>query len=141
MPKGTVLGFDFGMKRIGVAVGNQVTLSAKPLSPLKAKDGVPSWDLLQKMIREWQPEALIVGVPVHIDGGEQAITFAAKKFAKKLNARYQLPVFPVDERLTTVEARQMLFDEGGYKKLSEVSIDSHAAKLIVEQWLAEPREQ
>ena len=79
----TVLGFDFGMKRIGMAVGQMITQQASPLDVLPARDGVPDWHALSKIIHEWQPQALIVGIPTHIDDSHQPITFAAKKFVKK----------------------------------------------------------
>jgi putative Holliday junction resolvase len=136
MPEGVFLGFDFGMKRIGVAVGQQITASARPLRTLHATQGVPDWHLIGQLIKEWQPQALLVGIPRKIDGKRQYTTKLANKFADSLHERFSLPVHRVDERLTTVEARQQLFDEGGYRKLKSSEIDSYAAKLIVEQWLA-----
>ena len=131
----TVLGFDFGMKRIGMAVGQTISNSASPLRIIFAKDGVPNWKELSKIIAEWQPQALVVGIPLNIDGSKQTISYAAKKFAKKLASRYKLPIFEVDERLTTVEARAQLFDEGGYQGLMKAELDSAAAVIITEQWL------
>lgn len=137
MPEGVFLGFDFGLKRIGVAVGHTLMGRATPLKTLSAKQGIPDWTLIKKLISEWQPCAIIVGIPTKIDGGKQYTTKLAKQFANSLSERFQLPVHRVDERLTTVEARQQLFDDGGYKKLQQSEIDSYAAKLIVEQWIAE----
>lgn len=131
----TVLGFDFGMKHIGVAVGQTITRSANPLSSLKAKDGIPNWDNISKLITTWNAKALVVGIPLNMDGTEQPITAAAKKFSNRLEARFNLPVHHVDERLTTVEAKQQLFDSSGYKALDKSSIDSYSAKLILESWL------
>jgi len=130
-----VLGFDFGMKRIGVAVGQSITLKASVLKTLQAKDGVPNWDELTGLIKEWQPNELVIGLPLNIDGSMQLITFAAKKYAKKLRTRYDLVVHEEDERLSTIEARAMLFEEGGYKSLKKTEIDSLAAVVITEQWL------
>lgn len=130
-----VLGFDFGTKRIGVAVGNRLTAQASPVGALAAQNGVPDWTSLTKILQEWNPDALLVGIPLNIDGSEQAVTKAARKFANRLADRYSLPIFHVDERLTTKEARQRLFDAGGYKKLKSTQIDSIAAQIIVEQWL------
>lgn len=135
MPEGVYLGFDFGYKRIGVAVGQQITCSARPLSTLDAKFGVPSWDAVQKIISEWRPQALIVGLPTCIDDSEQYTTSAARGFARQLRKRFLLPVHLVDERLSTVEARAQLFAEGGYRKIKQSQVDSFAACIILEQWL------
>ncbi len=135
MPNQTYLGFDFGTKRIGVAVGQALTKTASPLKNLSAQDGVPDWQLIQKLIEQWRPQALIVGIPLNMDGSEQAITKRARRFANRLHERFKLPVHGIDERLTTVSARSELFDSGGYKALKKQEIDSFAAKLILESWL------
>ena len=123
----TVLGFDFGMKHIGVAVGQTITRTANPLTSLKAINGIPNWEELNKLIKTWNAKTLIVGIPLNMDGTEQPITAAAKKFSNRLHAHYQLPVQTVDERLTTVEAKQQLFDSEGYRGLDKKSIDSYSA--------------
>ncbi len=138
MPEGIYLGFDFGYKRIGVAVGQQLTCSASPLNTLDAKLGVPNWDLIQKLIDQWRPVAMIVGLPTCIDGTEQYTTAASKGFAKQLRKRFSLPVHLVDERLSTMEARAYLFAEGGYRKIKQSEVDSIAACVILEQWLQNP---
>lgn len=130
-PERTYLGFDFGMRRIGVAVGQSITLTAQALNTLKAVDGIPNWELIAKLIKTWNPVALIVGIPLNMDGTEQSITNNARRFANRLNAKFKLPVHPVDERLTTVEAKALFLD----KITSEIQIDSYAAKLILESWL------
>jgi putative Holliday junction resolvase len=132
-----LLGFDFGMKRIGVAVGQTVTLSANPLGVVQAKRGIPDWPALSKFVKTWHPDALIVGIPLNMDGTEQPLTAAAKAFAESLQERFQLPVHGMDERLTSVEAKARLFSEGGYKALQKTSIDSIAAQLILQNWLVE----
>lgn len=137
MHEGVYLGFDFGYKRIGMAVGQRLTGSASPLHTLDAKHGAPDWQHLQTLINQWRPLALIVGLPTCIDDTELHTTAAAKRFAKQLQKRYELPVYLVDERLSTVEARSMLFAEGGYRKLKHSEIDSMAACVILEQWLHE----
>ncbi|WP_028388126.1 Holliday junction resolvase RuvX [Legionella fairfieldensis] len=139
MVAGVYLGFDFGYKRIGVAVGQQITCSARPLSTLDAKQGTPDWDLLGKMINEWHPQALIVGLPTCIDDSEQYTTAAARGFARQLRKRFSLPVHLVDERLSTVEARAQLFAAGGYRKIKQSQVDSFAACIILEQWLQYPK--
>lgn len=131
----TVLGFDYGTKKIGVAVGQSITGNAQALAPLKARDGIPNWDQIQQLIETWQPHCLIIGNPLNMDGSEQDITQRAKKFANRLNGRFKLPVHLIDERLSTVEARQRLFDQGGYKALKQQSVDSLAAAIMIEDWL------
>lgn len=138
MPKtGTFLGFDFGTKRIGVAVGQALTKTATPLSHLKARDGVPDWQLITKLIQEWHPVAFIVGIPINMDGTDQPVTTLARAFAIELTDRFQLQVHQVDERLTTKAARSKLFEYGGYRALQKHDIDSIAAKIILESWLSE----
>jgi putative holliday junction resolvase len=139
MPEGVYLGFDFGYKRIGVAVGQQVTCCARPLSTLAAKLGVPDWDKVQKIISEWRPQALIVGLPTSLDDSEQYTTAAARDFAAELQKRFSLAVHLVDERLSTVEARTRLFAAGGYRKIKQSQVDSYAACIILEQWLQHPK--
>lgn len=138
MPEGVYLGFDFGYKRIGVAVGQRLTCSATPLVTLDAKQGIPDWNAVQKLITQWSPQALIVGIPTCIDDSELYTTAAAKRFAKHLKKHFVLPVYLVDERLSTVEARGQLFEQGGYRKLKKTQIDGIAACVILEQWLQHP---
>ncbi len=135
----TVLAFDFGTKSIGVAVGQLVTGTASPLDALKAQDGIPNWDLLAQVFSEWNPDLAVVGLPVNMDGSNQQVTFAAKKFANRLNAKYKVKVETSDERLTTVEAKARLFELGGYKKLNKQKVDSVSACLIFESWLESTR--
>lgn len=134
---GTLLGFDFGMKRIGVAIGQTVTQTAHPLGIIKAEAGFPQWPPLDKLIKTWQPDALVVGIPLNMDGTEQPITKNAKEFAASLQTRFQLPVFEMDERLTSVEAKARLFESGGYKAIKNTPIDSVAAQLILQNWLTQ----
>jgi putative Holliday junction resolvase len=138
MPSGVYLGFDFGYKRIGVAVGQRLTCSASPLPTLDAKQGIPDWNVLKKVILQWNPQALIVGLPTCIDDSELYTTSAARRFAKQLRKHVTLPVHLVDERLSTVEARGQLFEQGGYRKLKKTEIDGIAACVILEQWLQYP---
>lgn len=130
-----ILGFDFGLKRIGVAVGQTLTRTASPLKTLKAMQGEPNWEELGKLVQQWRPGLLVVGVPVNMDGSPQAITAAARQFAQALEQRLGLAVIEMDERLTTKEARQRLFDMGGYRAIEKSEVDSYAAKLILESWL------
>jgi len=136
-PSHILMGFDFGMKRIGVAVGQTVTSTARALTTLKAKDGVPSWDKMDKLIKGWQPDALIVGIPLNMDGTLQPISKAALHFKDMLEARYKIPVYGMDERLSTKDARERLFEEGGFKALQNGQVDSRAAQLILQNWISQ----
>jgi len=133
------MAFDFGMKSIGVALGQEITGTASPLAALKARDGIPDWDKLAALIQEWQPTELLVGLPLNMDGTEQPITQNVKRFANRLQHRYKLPVHQYDERLSTVDAKEKLFALGGYKKLSKEKVDSVSACLIYESWLMRDR--
>lgn len=135
----TVLGFDFGTKYIGVAVGHTSPVMAQPLTSLIAQKGEPPWKEIDTLIKTWSPDALIVGMPLNMDGSEQRMTQSARFFSENLKQRSHLPVFTVDERLTTVEARARLFSSGGYKALQKKAIDSVSAQLIVEMWLESTR--
>ncbi len=138
MPDPVYLGFDFGYKRIGLAVGQRLTHTASPLPTLAAKTGLPDWNLLEKIIAQWKPQAFIVGIPTCIDDRLLYTTAAARRFAKQLKQRFHLDVHLVDERLTTVEARERLFAKGGYKKIQQTEVDGIAACIILEQWLQSP---
>ena len=131
---GTFLGFDFGTKSIGVAVGQRITATARPLPALKAQDGKPDWNVIEKLLKEWQPEAVIVGLPLNMDGTEQPLTARARKFANRLHGRFGVQVELHDERLSTVEARADLFDRGGFRALDKGSVDAASAVIILESW-------
>ena len=135
MPEPVYLGFDFGYKRIGVAVGQDLTKSARPLATLQAVAGVPDWKQVQALMTEWRPHALVVGVPRDHAGQELYTTPLAIAFAEQLHAVTHCLVHTVDEGYSTVEARAELFAEGGYRKLKTSEIDSLAACIILEQWL------
>ncbi len=131
----TVLGFDFGTKSIGVAVGQEVTGTATPLNAVKAVDGIPNWDSVAKVFDEWQPNIVIVGLPLNMDGTYQQVTYSAKKFSNRLHAKFKKPVETWDERLTTADARAQLFELGGFKKLDKGKVDSVSACIIVQSWM------
>ncbi len=131
----TLLGFDFGTKSIGIAVGQEITGTARPLTAFKANDGIPDWDLIAQQINEWQPDLVIVGKPLNMDGTEQAITKRAVKFANRLTGRFGVKTELHDERLTTKDAKARLFEDGGYKALQKGAIDSASAMVILESWM------
>jgi len=131
----TVLAFDFGTKSIGVAVGQEVTGTASPLAALKARDGIPDWQQIAALYEEWRPHLVVVGLPLNMDGSEQEMTQRAKKFANRLHGRFKVAVETCDERLTTTDAKSMLFELGGYKKLTKDKIDSVSACVIFTSWI------
>ena len=137
-----VLGFDYGTRQIGVAVGQTLTGSATPLRELRARDGIPDWDQIGALLKEWQPDALIVGLPLNMDGSPSEMSARAEKFARRLHGRFQLPVHCVDERLSTFEAKQTLRDSGRGAPTSyrDNPVDSLAAALLLETWLAGQKE-
>lgn len=131
----SVLGFDFGLKRIGLATGQTITGTASPLVTLQAVNQSPDWKGIEAHIRQWNPDALIVGIPFLLDGGETDITRAARNFSRELERRFKLPVYTIDESLTSFEAEQQL---GQTKKIAEHNkheIDKMAAAIIVQSWL------
>ena len=131
----SILAFDYGTKSIGVAIGQEITASATPLAALKAKDGIPNWDVIGNLLNEWQPDLVIVGLPLDLDGDElPSITPRARKFANRLRGRFACDVALHDERLSTVEAKAELFQQGGYKALSKGNIDSQSAVVILQSW-------
>jgi putative Holliday junction resolvase len=133
MAMGVVLGFDFGPRKIGIAVGQTITASASPLETIRAKGSKPDWERIGSLIAQWQPEALVVGIPYHIGDREMDWAELIHKFIRQLEGRYRLPVHIADERLTSLEARRQL----GRKATSREVIDAMAAKLILETWLSE----
>ena len=132
-----VLGFDYGTRQIGVAVGQTLTGSANPLRELRARDGIPDWDQIGALLKEWQPDALIVGLPLNMDGSPSEMSARAEKFARRLNGRFNLPVHTHDERLTTYEAKGQRLRQGQTGGYRERPVDALAAALLLEGWLNE----
>jgi putative Holliday junction resolvase len=128
-----LLGFDFGTRRIGVAVGQTITATATPLTTLTTTGGKPDWPGISQLIDDWQPAVLIVGLPYEMSGKEADVAPKMKRFARQLQGRYRLPVHLVDERLTTRTARDAL---GKAAIRTGGRVDALAAKLIVETWLS-----
>ncbi len=131
-----VLAFDFGTRRIGVAVGNELLKSARELTPLPARDGIPDWNQLVRLVEEWQPDLFVVGLPLNMDGSESAMSTRARKFGNRLHGRYGKPCTLVDERGTTREAKQIAHASGHRGNYREDSVDGIAAVLILEGWFA-----
>ncbi|NQY27734.1 MAG: Holliday junction resolvase RuvX [Piscirickettsiaceae bacterium] len=131
----TILGFDYGLKNIGVAVGQELTLTASPLTVIKARNGIPNWDDIQKLLDEWQPQLLIVGLPLNMDGTEQKMTKAARKFGNRLNGRFQIAVEWQDERLSTYDALDLLGIHSKLDAKHRDDVDRISAQLILQSWL------
>jgi len=132
---GTLLGFDYGTAKIGIAVGQTETGTANPLMTLRAIQQKPDWTAIGRLIDDWLPEALVVGLPYDMDDTETEIAPLARRFARQLEGRYRLPVHMADERLTSQVDRQLL----GRKIKKYEELDAIAAKLILETWLSERR--
>lgn len=133
-----VLGFDVGSKRIGVAVGNTLTGSARALAMVDVRGDGPDWAAIERLVTEWRPEHLVVGEPLTLDGAEQLATHAARRFALAAGTRFSLPVSLVDERSTSREADRLFAEQrrsGQARKRDAAMLDALAAQLIVERWL------
>ena len=126
-PEGVIIGFDFGLRRIGVAIGQTVTQTASPEAIVNSKDGKPDWDHITTLFERWQPAAIVVGLPMRLDGGEQPLTQPARKFGQRLSGRYHCPVFYIEEQLSSIEAES--------RAIKKRYIDDHAAQILLENWL------
>lgn len=137
MSKNTFIGFDFGERRIGLAVGDQETGLCSPLTTLHSKDGSIDWDGIGSLLSEWKPAALVVGVPRHMDGSDSAMTLRAAKFGRQLHGRFALPVHEADERTTSRQAETIMRDNRGQGRRRSVKGDTDkiAATLILQHWM------
>ena len=131
---GTLLGFDFGEKRLGVAVGETETRLAHPVAAIAEEATGARFAAIERLVAEWRPAGFVVGLPRHADGGEHEVARLAGKFARRLNARFGLPVAFVDETLTSVEAEARLREAGGCAK-AKGDLDAHAAAVILQSYL------
>lgn len=133
----TVLGFDFGHRRIGVAIGHELTGRARPLATLEMRQQCPDWEAIDRLIAQWQPDLLVVGIARHADGTPNPVTQAALHFSQQLQTRYQLPVQRIDERLSSWEAEELIatwYAPGHRGRRDKSTIDQVAAALILESW-------
>lgn len=135
----TFLGFDYGSRHLGIAVGSSATGSARPLGSTAVRGGIPDWAALDRLVKEWRPAALIVGLPLNMDDSENDMTRAARKFGHRLHARYNLPVHWVDERLTSVDAKNVLVEARVPWKQRRAQVDKLAAQGILQAYLDETR--
>lgn len=136
-PSGTLLAFDFGHRRIGVAVGQTLTGSANALAVV-AVTGKPDWQAITALITEWKPAAMVVGLPLAADGGETPLSEDARRFGRRLEGRYGIPVLYEDERLTSFSAEQRFIDaraRGDMRRKDAALKDAIAAQIILENWL------
>ncbi len=130
------LAFDFGTSRIGVAVGQTLTATATAIEPVSARDGIPDWDQIDRIVQAWSPDALVVGIPLNMDGSISDMARRARKFANRLHERYKLPSYLMDERLSTREAKAIHRAAGGGSNYRKESVDGIAAQLILESWFS-----
>lgn len=132
-----IIGFDFGIKNIGVAFGQTLTKTAKPLTTIRNKKGSIAWEEITTIIKQWEPNILIVGLPFNMDGTEQTLTQLTKKFSKELQQKFNLPVFYVDERLSTWDAKNKLgiHYKAKINKKEQDKINALSAAILIEQWI------
>ena len=134
-----ILGFDYGTKYIGVASGQTLTRTATPIGSIRAVKQATNWPAITQLINNWQPNKIVVGLPLHMDGSKQWITFECEKFGNELEQRFNIPVFFTDERLSTWEAKKTLSanpkDNNNLKKKKFSDLNALAAKILLEQWL------
>ena len=134
------MGFDYGRKRIGVAIGHELTATTQALDTVAVRHNKPDWDHITRLLGEWKPDLLLIGLPMNMDGTEHDVSKAARRFANQLNGRYQLPVELVDERLSSIEAEEMITDARRNKRIkknqAKRSLDQVAAEIIIRTWLS-----
>jgi putative Holliday junction resolvase len=141
----TFLAFDYGLKRIGVAVGQELTGTATALTVIRASEGKPDWDAIAKLIEQWKPDELVVGLPTNMDGTFHELSYKAQRFGNQLHGRYNLRAHFIDERLSSLEAEQQIKNQQQQLKKNTArvkgrkgqasDIDKIAAKVILESWL------
>ncbi len=133
--EGNIIGFDFGEKRVGVAIGNNISKTAQSLITIESSSNHQKFEVIQKIMEEWQPVSIVVGVPFNVDGSEHKITMLSKKFAKQLEQKYLLPIHLIDERYTSIEANIEIKGEKINLKKKKLLIDQIAAKIILQSYL------
>ncbi|MDH3670023.1 MAG: Holliday junction resolvase RuvX [Gammaproteobacteria bacterium] len=137
MPALTFLAFDYGKTSIGVAVGSTLSGQAQDLATVKSVSGQPDWKHISTLVQEWQPQGLVVGLPLNMDDSESPTTTAAREFGNRLGDRYNLSVHMVDERLTTVAARRSLAQSAVPMRRHKSRLDRVAAQTILQTFLDE----
>lgn len=132
-----LLAFDYGTKNIGVASAQTITKTASSLRGLKAKDGIPDWNQIEKLLKEFQPDLVLVGLPLNMDGSESELSTRARKFANRIHGRFGVKVEMIDERLSSFAAKGEVIEQGGSRDYKHNPVDSIAARILLEDWLAE----
>lgn len=141
MPDRTLLGFDLGTLRIGVAIGQELTASARPLTTIQRKNRQADWQAIGTLVEEWGVEAAVVGIPLQQDGSEQEMSRLARKFSNQLRGRLNLTVYEVDERFTSIEAESIIRANRGERRSAEArDVDAVAATQILQSWFNNPVE-
>lgn len=130
----TVLAFDFGERRIGIAVGEHLLATANPLTTIDNESNEIRFQIITDLIHEWQPKLLVVGLPLNTDGSEHAVTQLCKKFARRLNGRFNIPVILIDERYSSIEASRLLNDTGIKGRAQKAMLDQVAAQTILQSY-------
>ena len=133
-----IMAFDFGTQKTGMAVGQALIESANPLPLFPRKDGIPNWDNLLKIVKQYQPDLFIIGLPLDMDDSESELSTRARKFARRLRHQTNIETLMVDERLTTREARDELGHYQAQGRGKNISADSIAAALFIESWYRNP---
>ena len=132
----TVMSFDYGTEKIGIAIGQSISSTAEPLTIIRAKDGIPNWSQITSLIESWRPNFFVVGLPYNLDGSDSKLLQRALKFAQRLNGRFNIPTFGIDERLSSKAATEK-FKTGNPKNSVRNEIDDIAAQIILETWFSE----
>lgn len=139
----TVLGFDVGSRRIGVAIGSSFGMNARALAVIDVHAAGPDWTALDRLFKNWHPQGMIVGDPLTLDGEDQPNRKRARAFARQLQQRYKVPVLMIDERSSSVEAARRFAverSEGRKRRRDAASLDAVAAAVIIERWLSAPHD-
>ena len=131
----TIIAIDFGLRNIGVAVGNTLSLTSRPLAILQARGGVPDWDALSSIFDEWRPDRILVGNPLNMDDSESDMGRQAARFARRIEGRFGLTVTRVDERLSSREAKANALAAGHRGDFASIPVDDEAAAIILATWL------
>ncbi|MFO1347782.1 MAG: Holliday junction resolvase RuvX [Pseudomonadales bacterium] len=130
----TLLAFDYGLRHIGVAVGQTLIASSNPIGIVRARDGVPDWNSIAKFISEWQPNMVLVGLPLNMDGSDSAMSLRARKFSRQLQEKYKIAVELVDERLSSFAAKQARKEAQGNIDFGRDTVDAEAACILLQDY-------
>ncbi len=130
----TLIAFDYGLRHIGVAVGQRLIASSNPVGVVKARDGAPDWPAIEKILRDWEPDLLLVGLPLNMDGTDSPMAERARKFARQLHGRFSKSVELVDERLTSFAAKQTRREQQASTDFGRDTVDAEAACILLQDF-------